>query len=67
MNILNKYQLKVIKYNETGIPKASLFRYIQSLERKKVIDVKKIGKVKKIKFTDWFLGKEEEKVPEGSA
>ena len=45
-------------YNELGIPKASLFRYIQSLELKKIIEVKKIGKVKKIKLTDWFVGKE---------
>jgi uncharacterized membrane protein len=55
---------------ETGIPKSSLFRHIQALEHKKVIDVKKVGKVKKIKFSDWFLGKEEEKpepkIPESS-
>lgn len=44
-------------YHETGIPKASLFRYVQSLENKKIIEVKKIGKMKKIKFTDWFLEK----------
>ena len=41
----------------TGIPKASLFRYVQSLEQKNVIQTQKIGKVKKIRFTDWFLGK----------
>lgn len=42
-------------YHETGIPKASLFRYIQALTMKNIIEVKKIGKVKKIKFSDWFL------------
>lgn len=58
-------------YNETGIPKASLFRYIQSLERRKVIEIRKIGKVKKIKLTDWFLGKgdmkQSENVPQSSS
>lgn len=46
-------------YQETGIPKASLSRYLQSLERKKIIECQKIGKVKKIRFTKWFLGEEE--------
>ncbi|MFC1697073.1 helix-turn-helix transcriptional regulator, partial [Nanoarchaeota archaeon] len=48
-------------YHETGIAKSSLHRQVKSLENKKVIDVMKVGKVKKIKFTDWFLGKEKTK------
>lgn len=47
-------------HHEAGIPKASLFRYIQSLENKKVIEVNKAGKVKRIHFSAWFLGKEEQ-------
>ena len=44
--------------NNTGIPKTSLARLFDSLEAKKVIIVEKIGKMKKIKLTEWFLGKE---------
>jgi len=43
--------------NATGIPKTTLVRVFQSLEAKKVIAVEKIGKMKKITLTDWFLGK----------
>lgn len=44
--------------NNTGIPKTSLARVFQSLEHKKVISVEKIGKMKKVTLTAWFLGKE---------
>ncbi len=44
--------------NSTGIPKTSLARIFQSLENKRVIEIEKIGKLKKIRLTDWFLGKE---------
>ena len=44
--------------NSTGIPKTSLARVFQSLEHKKVITVEKIGKMKKVTLTGWFLGKE---------
>ncbi len=44
--------------NHTGIPKTSLVRVFQSLETKKVISIEKIGKMKKITITDWFMGKE---------
>ncbi len=43
--------------NNTGIPKTSLARLFVSLEAKNIINVEKIGKLKKIKLTDWFLGK----------
>ncbi|MDP7179934.1 MAG: hypothetical protein QF824_01575 [Candidatus Woesearchaeota archaeon] len=43
--------------NSTGIPKTSLVRLFVSLESKKVIKVERIGKLKKIELTDWFLGK----------
>ena len=44
--------------NDTGIPKTSLVRIFASLEAKKVIKIESIGKLKKIEFTSWFLGKE---------
>lgn len=47
-----------IRY-ETGIPKTSLVRIFTSLQNKKVITIESIGKVKKIKLTDWFLEKED--------
>jgi len=55
-NNLNSTQAK-IRY-ATGIPKTSLARLFLSLEGKKVICIESIGKLKKIKLTDWFLGKE---------
>ena len=42
-------------YFGTGIPKVSLHRYIRLLEQKKIIEVKKIGKVNQIQLTKWFL------------
>jgi len=53
----NKSTQAKIRY-ETGIPKTTLVRTFQALEAKKVIDVERIGRLKKIKLTDWFLGKE---------
>jgi uncharacterized membrane protein len=44
--------------NDTGIPKTSLVRIFASLESKKIIKIDTIGKLKKIEFTSWFLGKE---------
>ncbi len=46
-----------IRY-ETAIPKTTLVRIFMSLQNKKVISIETIGKLKKIKLTDWFLGKE---------
>jgi uncharacterized membrane protein len=46
-------------YHATGIPKASLSRYILSLEHKKIVQTKMLGKVKKLELTPFFLGKEE--------
>ena len=45
-----------IRYG-TGIPKTSLSRVLNSLEFKKVIVIEKIGKLKKVDLTAWFLGK----------
>ncbi|PIY60613.1 hypothetical protein COY95_00875, partial [Candidatus Woesearchaeota archaeon CG_4_10_14_0_8_um_filter_47_5] len=42
----------------TGLPLTSLHRYIQSLETKNILVVEKIGKMKKIRLSDWFLGDE---------
>lgn len=44
--------------NATYIPKTTLARVLQSLEEKKVLKIDKIGKMKKIMLTEWFLGKE---------
>ena len=41
--------------HSTGIPKASLSRYIDKLEQKKIIETTKIGKVNKVKLSKWFL------------
>ena len=41
-----------------GIPKTSLSRVLLGLEFKNIIKIEKIGKLKKIKLTAWFLGKE---------
>jgi len=41
---------------EVGIPKTSLRRVIEKLERKKIVEVENIGKYKKVKISEWFLG-----------
>ncbi len=43
---------------ELGVPKTTISRIFQSLENKKVISIKKDGKVKNLELTAWFLGKE---------
>ncbi len=72
MATLNDREQKVVQYllenngmgsqanirNHTGIPKTTLVRAFQSLEDKKVLSVEKIGKMKKVRLTEWFLGKE---------
>ncbi len=42
-------------FHGTGIPKASLSRNLKSLEIKKIIKIEKLGKLRKIKLSDWFL------------
>ncbi len=44
--------------NTLGIPKTSLVRLFRTLEEKRVLHVDCIGNLKKIKLTDWFLGKD---------
>jgi len=46
-----------IRHN-TGIPRTSLARVLQSLEAKKIIKISKFGKAVKVQLTDWFLEKE---------
>jgi uncharacterized membrane protein len=72
LNTLNEREKKVVQFllesdgkstqakirYETGIPKTSLVRVFTALEYKKIITVEKIGKLKKIKLTDWFVEKE---------
>ncbi|MFH1642667.1 MAG: hypothetical protein ABIC04_07275 [Nanoarchaeota archaeon] len=45
--------------NELAIPKTTLARLLQGLELKNIIKVEKVGKLKKVELTVWFLGKEE--------
>ncbi len=45
-------------YNNTGIAKTSLARILQSLTHKNITTMEKIGKLKKVKLTAWFMGKE---------
>ncbi len=44
--------------NATGIPKTSLVRVFDSLGGKKVVSLEKIGKMKKLTLTPWFMGKD---------
>ncbi|MBS3136648.1 hypothetical protein J4401_06880 [Candidatus Woesearchaeota archaeon] len=41
-----------------SIPRTTLSRIIESLQRKKIVNVEKVGKSVKIRLTDFFLGKE---------
>ena len=52
-NIGTQAQIK----NNTGIPKTTLIRVLDSLKNKKVVEIEVIGKLKKVKLTSWFLGK----------
>ncbi|MBC8500409.1 MAG: hypothetical protein ISS25_03700 [Nanoarchaeota archaeon] len=40
-----------------GMPKTSLVRVLNSLEQKNILKIEKIGKLKKISFTEWFDSK----------
>jgi uncharacterized membrane protein len=42
-----------------GMPKTSVARILMSLELKNIVKVKRVGKLKKVELTPWFLGKEE--------
>jgi len=53
----NKSTQAKIRY-ATGIPKTSLARILLALELKKIIKIERIGKLKKVELTSWFLGKE---------
>ena len=50
-------QSKII--HQTGIPKTSIVRIFENLQAKNIIELKKIGKVKKAVLTDWILEKEQ--------
>jgi len=52
----NKSTQSKLKY-EVNIPKTTLSRLLEKLEAKNIIKIERIGKVKKIELTDWFLGK----------
>lgn len=55
INAGEAYQNKLVY--ATGIPKTSISRVLESLEKKKIIQCEKYGKVKKVKLTSWALGK----------
>jgi len=42
---------------KTGISKGSLFRNLESLERKNIVETVREGKIRKVKLTSWFLEK----------
>ena len=42
---------------EIRIPKSTLSRYISALETRNIIETEKLGRINKIKLTDWFLNK----------
>tara|TARA_Y100000310_G_C20679123_1_gene814846 strand:+ start:130 stop:1119 length:990 start_codon:yes stop_codon:yes gene_type:complete len=42
---------------KTGISKGSLFRNLESLEKKNIVETIREGKVRKTKLSAWFLGK----------
>lgn len=44
--------------HSTGLPRTTLARVIESLEKKNIIQVEHLGKAVKIELTGWFLGKE---------
>ncbi|NQV08682.1 hypothetical protein HQ529_02390 [Candidatus Woesearchaeota archaeon] len=44
--------------NNTGIPKTTMHRVFDSLESRNIIKIEKIGKLKKVELTGWFLDKE---------
>ncbi|MFH1506072.1 MAG: hypothetical protein ABIE94_03710 [archaeon] len=44
--------------HNTGIPKTSIVRIFENLQSKNIIELKKVGKAKKISLTAWFLEKE---------
>ena len=44
--------------NSIGMPKTSLSRILRMLERKRVVEIERIGKLKKVKLTSWFMENE---------
>lgn len=42
---------------KTGLSKGSLFRNLRSLEEKEIVETVKEGKIRKIRLSEWFLGK----------
>lgn len=42
--------------HELKIPRTTLSRLLQSLEKKNIVEIEKSGKVVNVKLTNWFLG-----------
>ncbi len=45
-------------YHSTFIPKTSLTRSLLLLEQKRIIQIEKLGNLRKVKLTEWFLDKD---------
>ncbi len=50
-----KYTTQARLRNELALPKTTLARILSSLEARKLITIETIGKLKKVKLTDWVL------------
>lgn len=51
------YQNQII--HATSIPKTTMMRLLDSLTKKKIIEVERIGKAKKVRLTTWFQENEQ--------
>jgi DNA-binding MarR family transcriptional regulator len=71
LHTLNKKEKQIVEFlmsnnnqthqskirHELSIPRTSLARLVESLQRKKIVSVQKEGKAVRIRLTEWFLGK----------
>ncbi len=57
LNNNNKSIQASIRHN-TGIPRTSLARVLESLENKNIVKIRKEGKAIRVSLTNWFLGRE---------
>ncbi|MEM2989645.1 MAG: hypothetical protein QXQ02_00500 [Halobacteria archaeon] len=64
VNVLIKHKGRLTQAkirHETGIPKSSLTGIIYALERKKIVNKIKYGRMNVIELSSWFLGKNKQK------
>jgi predicted transcriptional regulator len=53
----NKSTQAKLRYG-VNMAKTSLSRALDTLEQKRIVKIERIGKMKKVELTDWYLGKE---------